>query len=117
VHPGRLLQAPAVSGVSLEDEYEGRTEVEVQLRGVVCGVCALRSEAALRGIAGVEAASVDLDTQRATLRLSRGATVGSTELRGALQQGLERAVVGMTVRRWIERLSVGLRTDFRRGRS
>lgn len=97
--------------------HEDGREVEVQLRGVVCGVCAMRSEAALRGIAGVESASVDLDTQRATLRLAPGTAAASTELQGALQQGLERAVVGMSVRRWIERFAAGLRIDFQRGRS
>jgi copper chaperone CopZ len=117
VHLERLLQAPAVDGLSHEDAGGGGGQAQVQLRGVVCGVCALRSEAALRGVAGVEAVSVDLATQRATLRLSPGATVGSAELSSVLQQGLERAVVGMAVRRWIERLAVGLRTDFRRARS
>lgn len=116
MHLGRLLQAPAVSEFAVEEQSAGGREIEVQLRGVVCGVCALRSEAALRGIAGVESASVDLDTQRATLHLSPGAA-GAVELRDALQQGLERAVVGMTIRRWIERLTTGLRTDVRRGRS
>lgn len=86
----------------------------MQLSGVVCGVCAMRSEAAFRGTDGVETASVDLDTQRATLHLSPDA--GSLS-RDALQQSLEDAVVGMTARRWLERLAAGLRTGFGRGRS
>ncbi len=96
VRPARLLEAPAVGAAALDGPV-----LKAQLRGVVCGVCAARSRRALEGIPGVEAASVDLDSGRATLRLSPGAVVDQEHLRRAL----ERAVVAMPVRRLIERIA------------
>jgi cation transport ATPase len=112
VHPGRMFQSPSV--LALDPAVLGRSEVVVQLRGVVCGVCAARSESAFRRIDGVEDASVDLATQRATLRLSPASRVAATTIQDALQAGLDRAVIGVSARRWIGRAAVRL-GQFRRG--
>jgi len=97
LHLSRLLVAPRVEGIE-----RGLTEGEAyRLRGVVCGVCATRTEAALASVPGVEAATVDLDRSRATLRLSPGAQVDEA----TLQRALEGVVVGMSMRRHTERLA------------
>ncbi len=92
LHLSRLLVAPRVEGDATEAGA-------YQLRGVVCGVCATRTEAALVSVEGVEAATVDLGTSRATLRLSPGASVDVA----ALQRAVEGVVVGMSIRRRLER--------------
>ncbi len=96
VHLRRLLVAPAIEGATASNEDGLRT---YRLSGVVCGVCATRTEDALRFVPGVEVATVDLDASRATLRLAPGATVDAP----ALQRALEGVVVGMGMRRRIER--------------
>lgn len=90
LHLDRIRHAPRVEGIS----EDGRLE----LRGVVCGVCAARTESALRSVEGVEAVTVDLAGSRATVRLSPGAQVDVP----ALQRALEGVVVGMSIRRRIE---------------
>ncbi|MGE3960697.1 MAG: heavy-metal-associated domain-containing protein [Dehalococcoidia bacterium] len=90
LHLVRLLDAPRVEGAPGSGS--------VQLRGVVCGVCAARTEDALRSVPGVEAATVDLEGSRAVLRLSPGVQVAPADL----QRALEGVVVGMSVRRRIE---------------
>src|SRR3546814_9571228 len=63
-----------------------------RLHGVVCGLCAVRAESALAATAGVEAATVDLDGSRATVRPSPGATVDGVALQRALERSEERRV-------------------------
>jgi len=97
LHLSRLLVAPRVERAE-DDATEGGG---YRLSGVVCGVCATRTEAALASVEGVEAATVDLGGSRATLRLSPGASVDVA----ALQHALEGAVVGMSMRRRTERVA------------
>lgn len=95
----RFAEAPRVASVSVRDGGSQGAHADVRLRGVVCGVCAARTESALRSVPGVEAASVDLARSLATLRLSPGAQVNE----GELQRALERVVVGLGARRRLER--------------
>lgn len=95
LHPARLRHAPRIEAGA--PEMAGATTVQV--RGLVCDVCATRTEAALRSVDGVEDVTVDLDAATASLRLSPGASVQPQRL----QEALERAVIAMPVRRLIER--------------
>ncbi len=70
----------------------------VALRGVVCSVCAARTQRALEGVVGVESVDVDLARSEARLRYAPGVVPDEA----ALQDALDRVVVGMGVRRWIE---------------
>ncbi|MEX1022547.1 MAG: heavy metal-associated domain-containing protein [Dehalococcoidia bacterium] len=97
LHPARLRHAPRIEAGAPEMAGDGGTTVQV--RGLVCGVCATRTEAALRSVDGVEDVTVDLDAATASLRLSPGASVQPQRL----QEALERAVIAMPVRRLIER--------------
>jgi copper chaperone CopZ len=103
LHLSRLLAAPRIEGIErIEGVEGGATGGEgLRLRGVACGVCATRTEAALASVEGVEAATVDLGSSRATLRLSPGASVEIA----TLQRALEGAVVGMSMRRRTERVA------------
>ncbi len=112
VHPGRLAEAPRVDFRPAEDvSGAGAREHSVEIRGVVCGVCAARTEAALAAVPGVESATVDLGRGRALVRLLPGARVDAT----ALQRSLEGVVIGMGVRRRIE--AVAGRVDQLAGRT
>ncbi|MYB42614.1 MAG: cation transporter [Chloroflexi bacterium] len=62
IHPRRLLTAPRLR-VTSEDERRSR----LAIAGLVCGVCANRTERALRSIPGVRNASVDLASGSATI--------------------------------------------------
>ena len=62
IHPRRLLTAPRLRVTS---EDEGRSKLAIA--GLVCGVCASRTERALRDIPGVRRASVDLASGSATI--------------------------------------------------
>lgn len=105
IHPRRLASAPAIAG---PDVLAG-DRVEVELPGLLCNVCASRAHSALSRIEGIEEVRIDLDTATATMRLSPGAAVS----RACLQWALERVVVGMPVRRALERLARRLRPQFR----
>lgn len=98
LHLRRLVDAPRV-------EADTTDSSSLRLSGVVCTVCATRTEAALRSVPGVEGAVVDLEGSRATLRLSPGATVDAA----ALQQAVEGVVVGMSARRRIEQVAGAVR--------
>ncbi len=62
IHPRRLLTAPRLR-VSSGDERRSVLAID----GLVCGVCASRTERALRSVPGVERASVDLASGCATI--------------------------------------------------
>ncbi len=98
VHPRRLLAAPRVE----------LAEGSIRVDGMVCGVCAARTRAALASVTGVEDASVDLDGGVARLRLAPGQSA-DRDLEAALQRAVERVVVGMGARRWVERAVRGRR--------
>ena len=98
LHPWRLLHAPRVELARADGEAVG-----VTVRGLVCGVCAARTETALLATPGVEAACVDLDAGIARLRVARGVRLDVE----AAQASLERVVIAMPVRRWIERVARG----------
>lgn len=95
--PSRLRSAPRVRLAHATPAASGVLDVRVD--GLVCGVCAARTASALRSVPGVEAATVDLATGRASVRLREGATADEA----AMQAAVERAVIGMGVRRWLER--------------
>lgn len=96
LHPLRLLRAPRVEVARIDGDA-----VEVAVHGLVCGVCAARTEAALLGTPGVETACVDLDAGIARLRMAPTADLDVE----AMQTSLERVVIAMPVRRWIERVA------------
>lgn len=107
LRPLRVLRAPSVAldDVSCEGDAcdlpapAGPPELLLHVEGLVCGVCAGRAAGALRSVPGVASAEVDLDSGQARLVLDEGAEV---EL-ATLQDAVEGVVVGMRVRRWIER--------------
>lgn len=89
VHLRRLARAPRV-------EADGD---ELVVHGLVCSVCASRTRTALLSVPGVQAGEVDLDRGRARLRFGPGQRPDLA----TLQQALEGVVVGLAVRRVIER--------------
>lgn len=70
----------------------------VALRGVVCSVCAVRTRQALESVPGVASVDVDLASSEARVRYVTGALPNEA----ALQRALDRVVVGVGIRRWIE---------------
>ena len=62
IHPRRLLTAPR-----LRVTAQGARRSELAIEGLVCGVCASRTERALRRVPGVESARVDLARGCATI--------------------------------------------------
>lgn len=62
LHLARLLTAPRLRIAS-----KGARRSELEIDGLVCGVCASRAEGALRSVPGVRAARVDLEGGRATI--------------------------------------------------
>ena len=89
VHLRRLTRAPRV-------EADGD---ELVIHGLVCSVCASRTRAALLSVPGVRSGEVDLDRGRARLRFDPGDRPDVA----TLQHALEGVVIGLTVRRVIER--------------
>ena len=106
VHLRRLFVAPSIEAFGAGDPAEGR-RATYQVDGLVCGVCAARTERALSSVPGVEAAAVDLDTSRVMLRLSPGASVDVSSLQGAIED----VVIGMGLRRRIERTAKRLTSN------
>jgi len=100
VHVSRIAEVPHVVAAP---PMAG--EQTVAVRGLVCGVCAMRTASALRSIPGVESAQVDLRTAQATLRLAPGASVNNEEL----QRSLEGVVIAMPLRRIIARIAATVR--------
>ena len=95
IHPSRLLTAPTLRPVARD---EGRTTLAVD--GLVCGLCAARTRAALAGVEGVRRVDVDL---------GRGVAVvehdGETPRLDAMRGALDRVVVAMPLRRLLERVA------------
>ena len=104
VHPSRLAVAPRVTGVATE-----AGTVRVRVEGMVCGLCAMRTEQAFRGLPGVETARADLEAGTVTLT-TRGDV---TDLEGRLDGALASVVVGGALRRWFERLIHAMRLGAR----
>ena len=92
MHPSRLATAPALRLVAVTP---GRATVRID--GLVCGLCAARTQAALAAVVGVEAAAVDLNAGMAEVRYAPGGSIDE----GALRRALDSVVVAGTVRRWI----------------
>ena len=59
--------------------------IELGVRGMTCAACVAHVTAALEDVAGVDAANVNLATERAGLTLSPGSRVSLAELSGALE--------------------------------
>jgi copper chaperone CopZ len=93
VHPVRLLTAPRLEAAGEDDG-----ETVLRVHGLVCGVCAARTERALERLPGVEGARVDLATAMARIRHSAGPAPD----REALDAALRGAVILGGVRRAIE---------------
>lgn len=110
----RLAAAPGI-GRGIDGDVEARAgqSREVVLRGVVCGVCASRAQAALAGVPGMEGVHVDLVRSRATLRYGPGARPDAA----ALRRAIEGAAVGMPARRWLEQGLLWVRGMRMRGRT
>ena len=77
IKPRRMLRAPDSRVTSLD---EG--EATLQIEGLFCGVCANRVTNSLNQLDAVEAASCDLESATATVRLS--GPVDEDELRQAV---------------------------------
>jgi len=106
LHPDRLLRTPRVSVVEPLDDVSaapGPSEVTLRVDGLVCSVCAARAASALRRVPGVEEARVDLAAGQAHVRLAPGAVADEA----GMQRAVERVVVGMRARRWLERAAGG----------
>jgi len=73
--------ARRVAGVEMQDDETGR--VTVAVRGMHCASCVAKVEGALRGVPGVRDATVNLATERATVRFDSTAT-GMPALRRAV---------------------------------
>lgn len=106
-HLPRLLVAPRVEVVA-----SAPGEARLAVHGLVCGVCAARTAAALRAVPGVEDACVDLDGGSATVALAPG-QADAAALQSAMQQAVERVVVGMALRRGIQRTAERVRAVWR----
>ena len=128
LHPARLLRAPRILRLTgaigatpvVVDASEASPtsdplaiRLEAELDGLVCGLCAVRTESALAGVDGVERVEVDLATQRATLHLAPDAAA-SEVTREHLQRALQRAVIGMTIRTQLERITSRITHRLRR---
>ncbi|MCY3920818.1 MAG: heavy-metal-associated domain-containing protein [Chloroflexi bacterium] len=77
IKPRRMLRAPD-SRVTAIDEQAATLQIE----GLFCGVCANRVTNSLNQLDAVEAASCDLESATATVRLSR--PIDEDELRQAV---------------------------------
>lgn len=77
IKPRRMLRAPDSSVITLSDH-----DATLQIEGLFCGVCANRVTNSLNQLDAVEAASCDLETATATVRLS--GPVDEDELRQAV---------------------------------
>ncbi len=73
--------ARRVASVEMQDDETGR--VTVAVRGMHCASCVAKVEGALRGVPGVRDATVNLATERATVRFDSTAT-GMPALRRAV---------------------------------
>ncbi len=103
LHVTRLLTAPR-----LRLARTGEQRSELAIDGLVCSICALRTERALRAVPGVERVSVDLEGGRATIE-HRGPAPEPERLAAAL----EGAVLAPG---WRRRIESWARLARRRGR-
>ncbi len=95
LHPSRLWTAPASRVI---ERREGRSIIAID--GLVCSVCAGRAQRSLTDAEGVRSVEVDLDRGVAAIEHGPGAP-SDAELHAAI----ERSVIGMPARRWLERLA------------
>ena len=101
-YPSRLATAPTLRVTDATPE-----RAVVRIEGLVCALCAARTQQALAAVPGVEAARVDLEAGTAELRYA----LGSTPDEEALRRALASVVIGGAMRRWIERVAhlIGVR--------
>ncbi|MCY4455710.1 MAG: heavy-metal-associated domain-containing protein [Chloroflexi bacterium] len=95
LHPSRLWTAPASRVI---ERREGRSVIAID--GLVCSVCSSRAQRSLADAEGVR--SVEVDLERGVAAVEHGPEAPSDE---ELRAALERSVIGMPVRRWLERLA------------
>ena len=77
--------------------------------GLVCGVCAARTQRALAGLPGVAAVEVDLASGLATIEHAASTRAGAPPDGAALQAALDGVVVAIGLRRWLARWATRLR--------
>lgn len=94
IHPSRLRTAPALRTIESAD---GSTMLAVD--GLVCGMCAARTQSALSDIEGVRSVEVDLERGVAVVRHE-----GDPPRMTAMQQAVDRVVIARPVRRLLDRL-------------
>ena len=99
LHPRRLLSAPR-----LRISAKGEDASELEIEGLVCGVCATRTARALRTVPGVRRASVDLECGTARIEHE-----GDAPNLARLAEALDGAVVARPWRLRIEAWSARLR--------
>jgi len=81
-HTGISAGSPAAAGA--------RTELEV--RGMTCQNCARHVREALQGVPGVAQATIDLDTGRATIRWTNGASNANAAVHAVTAAGYEASI-------------------------
>ena len=106
LHLRRLLTAPR-----LRVSSRGERGTDLAIDGLVCGVCASRTERALRSIPGVTSASVDLAC--GTARIEHGETVPDL---AQLAEAVDGVVIARPWRLRIEAWATRLRGLARGGR-
>ena len=106
IHPRRLLTAPRLRVFS-----EGERGSDLAIDGLVCGVCAGRTERALRSVPGVTSASVDLAC--GTARIEHGEAAPDL---AQLAEAVDGVVVARPWRLRIEAWATRLRGLRRGGR-
>ncbi len=104
IHLRRLLTAPRLRVTST-----GGRRSELAIEGLVCGVCASRTERALRSVPGVEGASVDLASGSATIEQGEAAP----DL-AQLADAVDGVVIARPWRLRIEAWAASLREGWRR---
>src|SRR4051812_1144351 len=62
------MSSTAVPSLPVRDEMEERASCELPIQGMTCASCVRRVERALLGVSGVAEATVNLVTERATVR-------------------------------------------------
>ena len=106
LHLRRLLTAPR-----LRVSSRGKGGSDLAIDGLVCGVCASRTERALRSVPGVTSASVDLAC--GTARIEHGEAAPDL---AQLAEAVERVVIARPWRLRIEAWATRLRGLRRGGR-
>lgn len=99
---GRLFIYPRVAVRRLEKGDGGCTRAALSVDGLVCDVCASRTQRALTELPGATRAEVDLESGAATVEFA-----GQAASEEALARAVEGQVLLRPARRWLARLRKG----------